>query len=78
MKTKTTSKKINFEVIATDILFSGKLNIAQHGVVYREGKCIDDVKKAAERANLPKYGHGRTEVELSYLAGSLASIFIAA
>lgn len=78
MTTKSTPKTIDFDGIAADVLLSGKLNIARYGVVYRAGKSVDDVKKAAEKARLPKNGHAKIEIELSYLAGALVGVFKAA
>lgn len=74
----TTKNPIDFERIAGDLMFTGKLDFAKHGVVYREGKTRDDVVAAMRKAGNPKNGHAKTEFELSMLEVYLKGILKAA
>lgn len=61
----TAKDKFNLNQLASDIMFSGRLNLAAHGVEYRKGKTVEDVKKALAKARNPKNGFGTVEYELS-------------
>lgn len=71
----SSDKKIDFDDMAQEILCLGKLSISKYDVAYRTGKGIDDVRKAAEKARLPKNGHLKTEIQMRYLASALERIF---
>lgn len=60
-----TATKLNLDAMAAEIMLGGRLDPARHGVEYRKGKTIEDVKKALKRACNPKVGMAKVEVELS-------------
>lgn len=64
--------KVDYEEIAADILFTGKLDFAKHGVEYRKGKTVDDVKHAHEKAI--KAGMCKVEIEIDMFATYLKSV----
>lgn len=72
------TSRINFSLIASELLFGGRLDFAKHGVVYREGKSREDVVAAMRKALDPKNGHAKTEVELSMLEVYLKGLLKAA
>lgn len=61
----TAKEKFNLDRLASDIMLSGRLDLAAHGVEYRKGKTAEDVKKALAKARNPKNGFGKVEYELS-------------
>lgn len=66
-------KKVNFAVLASDLMFGRGFNVAAAGLQYRKGKTVEDVKKAREKAL--NNGRGKTEHELSMLEVYLKEVF---
>jgi hypothetical protein len=66
---------VDYASIAQAVMFGGQLDLQRHGVVYRSGKTVEDVRAALKKARDPKVGHAKTEFELSmfevYLKGLL-------
>lgn len=56
---------LNLNAMASEIMLGGRLDPARHGVEYRKGKTVEDVKKALRRARNPRVGMAKVEVELS-------------
>ncbi len=67
--------KIDFEKIASDILF-GKVTenyiMDNFNVEYRKNKSVDDIKNAVKKAL--KNGNLKTEIELSFLSLYLGQV----
>jgi hypothetical protein len=61
------------EQFAMEILFTGKVDAAKHGLEYRRGKTLADVVKAREKAL--KNGHAKTEHEISMMDVYLRDVF---
>lgn len=59
--------------LATEILFTGKIDLDKNSVVYRKGKVQMDVAKAWVKAC--RFGMCKTEYELSLFALYLEAIF---
>ena len=64
--------KPNYEEIAGEIMFLGRLDFEKHRVEYRKHKSRDDIVEALEKAS--KNGHFKTEFEISMFAIYLKSI----
>lgn len=62
----------DYEHMARDILFCGKLDMERHKVEYRKGKGRGDVLKAIAKAH--KNGMQKTEHEISMLEVYLKAI----
>ena len=75
---KTTTKpqkpKVDFKSVAIDLMFAGKLDVVRHGLQFRAGKTVTDVKSAIRKAL--KNGHAKTEFELSMLEVYLKQVFL--
>lgn len=71
-------KKIDFESMGLELLTTGTASSSAYGVVYRKGKGLGDVVKAAKKAKDPKYGRAKTECEINSMALFLNGIFKAA
>lgn len=68
--------KPDYDAIASDVLLTGRLSMAERRVVFRAGKTLDDVRHACTKAK--KNGRSKTEFELGMLAAYLKGIFKAA
>lgn len=68
--------KVDFQALALDVMFTGKVDYQKHGLGYRKGKTLEDVRKALAKARDVKNGHARTETELSMLELYLGDVFL--
>lgn len=64
-----------YQNLASEIVFTGTLDPAKYGLVYRKGKSKEDVLKARTKAFNPKNGHAKIEHELSMFELYLKDIF---
>jgi hypothetical protein len=62
-----------YQDLALEILFTGTLDPVKHGLEYRKGKTIDDVRKARQKAL--KNGHAKTEFEILMFEVYLKDVF---
>ena len=65
---------VDFNAVAAALAFTGKLDYAKHGLKYRKGKTVEDVRDAMRKAK--KHGQAKTETELSMLSIYLADVFL--
>lgn len=66
-------KEIDYERIASAIMFGGAFSPSSFGIEYRKGKTIEDVRIAIKKAL--KNGHGKTECELSMMELYVKDVF---
>ena len=67
---------VDFMCIAQELMFTGRLHLAKHRLVYRKGKTADDVRAALRKACDPKNGQAKTETELGMLELYLKQVFL--
>jgi hypothetical protein len=72
----TTKVMVDFHALALEVMFTGKVDYRKHGLGYRKGKTLEDVRKALSKARDVKNGHARTETELSMLELYLGHVFL--